>query len=90
MEGILYLVFIALWFYLMMRYGCGAHIMHGHHGHSSGANHLDPVCGMKVKPMQGYGKMYHGNLYRFCTKSCLDKFDLDPEKYLNMEQKEEM
>lgn len=89
MEGILYLLFVALWFYLMMRFGCGAHMMHGHHGSKGTTNHIDPVCGMKVDPMQGYGKMYQGKLYRFCHKNCLDKFDADPNKYLTPKEEEE-
>lgn len=88
MEGLLsFLVFGGL-FFLMMRYGCGAHMVHGGHGgHGShGADketkHIDPVCGMDVDVMQGYGKMYEGQLYRFCSRNCLDKFEAAPEKYL--------
>jgi len=95
MEGLLsFLVFGGL-FFLMMRYGCGAHMAHrGHGGHSKhsghgsqGADnevkHIDPVCGMVVDMDQGYGKMHGGQLYRFCSRSCLDRFEADPEKYLN-------
>lgn len=32
MEGLLTLLFYAALFYLMMRFGCGAHMVHGH-GH---------------------------------------------------------
>ena len=93
MEGLGSFLLFAVLFFLMMRYGCGAHMMHGHggHGHSHGGGgkkHIDPVCDMEVEEEQGYGKMYHGTLYRFCSKSCLDKFDTDPEKYLNKEQEE--
>jgi len=90
MEGLGSFLLFAVLFFLMMRYGCGAHMMHGH-GHShrgGGKKHIDPVCDMEVEEDQGYGKMYHGMLYRFCSKNCLDKFDAEPEKYINKEQGE--
>lgn len=96
MEGLLSLLLFALFFYFMMRLGCGAHMIHGshggHRGHGSHSdnkneiNHIDPVCKMEIDPKQGYGKMYEGNLYRFCSKDCLEKFDNDPEQYLNQQE----
>lgn len=93
MEGLGSFLLFAAVFYFMMRV-CGSHMSHGHggHGHSKeGASteneaiqkYVDPVCDMEVEPEQGYGKMYEGTLYRFCTKSCLDKFDDEPERYIN-------
>lgn len=83
MEGLLSLLLFALFFYFMMRVGCGSHMVHGSHGsHEKEINHIDPVCGMKVDPNKGYGKMQNGNLYRFCSKNCLEKFDEDPESYI--------
>ena len=35
MGGILWLLMIAALFYLMMRFGCGAHMVHGGHGAGS-------------------------------------------------------
>lgn len=91
MEGLGSLLLIAVLFFLMMRFGCGAHIMHGSHSHgdNKGAKHIDPVCNMEVEIEQGYGKMFQGTLYRFCSKNCLDKFDDDPEHYLNKDQGED-
>ncbi|NOZ51989.1 MAG: YHS domain-containing protein [Gammaproteobacteria bacterium] len=92
MEGLGSLLFFAILFFIMMRFGCGAHMMHGHGGHSRGTGkavkYIDPVCDMEVEAEQGYGKMHGGKLYRFCSRSCLDKFDADPERYLNKEQGE--
>ncbi len=91
MDGLLSLLLFAGFFYLMMRIGCGAHMAHGHanknqkdHG-GHDVKYVDPVCGMEVDVEQGYGKMHQGQLYRFCHRSCLDKFDSDPEKYLKKE-----
>jgi len=88
MDGLLWFLIIGGLFYVMMRFGCGAHMVHGHGGHSehaghggSAGTHTDPVCGMTVAADQGYGKMHEGTLYRFCSRSCLDKFDADPGKY---------
>jgi hypothetical protein len=37
MGGILWLLVFAVFFYLMMRFGCGAHMVHGGHGAGSEA-----------------------------------------------------
>ncbi len=87
MEGLLGFLLIGGLFFLMMRFGCGAHMSHGGHGGGHGADsevkHTDLVCGMDVDMKQGYGKMHEGQLYRFCSRNCLDQFEEDPEKYLN-------
>jgi len=89
MEGLGSFLLFAILFYVLMRYGCGAHMIHGGHG-SGNKDHdhvkrkaVDPVCDMEVVEEQGYGKMHEGNLYRFCTRSCLDKFEADPQHYVN-------
>ncbi len=88
MDGLLSLLVLAGLFLLMMRFGCGAHVMHGGHGHGHDSStdrgktdHRDPVCGMKVDPNAGYGMMHAGQLYRFCSRDCMDKFEADPERY---------
>lgn len=90
-DWLSFIIFAGI-FYVMMRYGCGAHMIHGHHGghgkhkhkhnHSDDVKHIDPVCGMDVDIDKGYGKMHEGTLYRFCSRNCLDKFDSEPGKYL--------
>ena len=48
-----------------------------------GINAADPVCGMQFPPENAAGKLaYEGKTYYFCNKSCLEKFRLDPLKYL--------
>ncbi len=95
MEGLGSFLLFAVLFYLMMRFGCGAHMMHGHggHGHSDHGSEkkkfIDPVCGMEVEADKGYGKMHQGEPYRFCSRSCLDKFDADPDAYLNPSEGEQ-
>lgn len=96
MEGLGSFLLFAVFFYVMMRFGCGAHMVHGHghahgehkHGHEDETKFVDPVCGMEVEPDKGYGKMYQGEPYRFCSRNCLDKFDSDPESYLKKDEGE--
>jgi P-type Cu+ transporter len=46
-------------------------------------NHIDPVCGMTVKPETAAAETeYQGTTYYFCNPGCKTKFDADPEKYL--------
>jgi len=45
---------------------------------------IDPVCGMKVVPEKAKAKAEHkGQSYYFCCAGCAQKFQADPEKYLN-------
>ena len=83
MEGLFTLLLYAGLFYFLMRFGCGAHMTHGHHKKKvTPVPIIDPVCGIKVDDEQGYGKLQNEHLYRFCSKECLDEFDKDPDKYI--------
>ncbi|GAB3505991.1 YHS domain-containing protein [Emticicia fontis] len=42
----------------------------------------DPVCGMKVKKGTSLVSVYKEKQHGFCGKSCKEKFDKDPEKYV--------
>jgi len=95
MEGLGSLLLFAVLFYVMMRYGCGAHMIHGHHsghgGHEAdGAKFIDPVCGKEVDPEQGYGVMHKGDLYRFCSRQCLDQFDTQPSLFVKQQKHKEV
>ena len=94
-ETIKSLVSILVWgglFLLMMRFGCGTHIMggHGHHGGhggegdaSTGGPAKDPVCGMDVDPSKTSAASVHaGRTYYFCSASCRDKFEKEPQRYV--------
>ena len=46
-------------------------------------NVKDPVCGMQFPPERAAGKTdYRGQTYYFCNLLCLERFLLDPAKYL--------
>jgi len=85
MDRLLSFLVFAVLFYVMMRYGCGAHMVHGHGGHQherqDEGSAKDPVCGMSVEPGQGYSEQYQGKVLHFCSKQCLDKFDAEPRRY---------
>lgn len=47
------------------------------------AQSIDPVCGMTVRPQSAAGSFeYKGTTYYFCSKGCLQKFQQDPERFL--------
>ena len=85
MDRLLSFLVFAVFFYVMMRFGCGAHMVHGHeHEGHQGADDgsvKDPVCGMPVVPGQGFSKYHEGKTLRFCSKQCLDKFESEPRRY---------
>ena len=70
---------------------------HQHHAHcdvhdhshadgpgGQGALVVDPVCGMKVDSRTSAHKLeLNGRPYAFCSARCLDKFQADPDRYLN-------
>ena len=70
MNGLFSLLLFAGFFYLMMRFGCGADMVHGSHGGHEGHGGMgtqegsakDPVCGMPVEPGQGYTKNHEGRV----------------------------
>ncbi len=42
----------------------------------------DPVCKMKIDENKAAGSSdYKGQTYYFCSLSCKQKFDKEPEKY---------
>ena len=48
----------------------------------------DPVCNMNVDEKKAAAtSVYKGSSYYFCSKLCKEKFDKDPEKYIQQEGK---
>jgi len=41
----------------------------------------DPVCGILVERDQDLSASYKGETYYFCSKTDMDKFKKEPEKY---------
>jgi YHS domain-containing protein len=97
-ESLLWYGLIALAFFVMMRGGCGAHVMGHGHGHHHGEERdpygrnaqvqppagmvTDPVCGMPVDPATAKTSFYRGRPYFFCSPEHRDAFEADPERYV--------
>ncbi len=48
----------------------------------------DPVCGMEVDESKAAStKEYKGKTYYFCSESCSAKFDEEPEKFAQKDEK---
>jgi len=74
------------------------HQGHGHHHHhhhgcahdgaDAGKTEIDPVCGMKVDPHATQHRAEHDERpYYFCSAGCRTKFEGDPAKYLEKDQR---
>ena len=80
--------------FLMVRFGCGRHMMgqaqsHAHAGaHGGGGSSplaaskdVDPVCGMTVDRSSASTATFQGKTYYFCSDSCRRKFEASPAAY---------
>ncbi len=45
---------------------------------TDGSTFRDPVCGMQVQEDSPHRYELAGKVYRFCSESCLEKFEADP------------
>ena len=43
---------------------------------------LDLVCGMELTEKTKYESEYKDKTYFFCSESCKDRFEMNPEKYI--------
>lgn len=97
LGNILYFLLLAALFFVMMRFGCGAHIMgHGRHGTSSSGQRaegdnlrwiapdraVDPVCGMTMQTAGAKSAVHDGHVYYFCSQECRQKFETSPNSYV--------
>lgn len=96
MENIIYFGVWAAVIFLMMRFGCGAHIMGGHnHGHDHGAEKnkggqlrweapekdRDPVCGKTIRTSSAKSAVHDGSVFYFCSRECREVFEAAPDLY---------
>ena len=96
METLVYFLFWAGLFFLMMRFGCGSHIT-GHHSHKKAGkensnseselrwippvNDVDPVCGKTFQTKYSIPSVYNGSVYYFCSLDCREQFEAAPHLY---------
>lgn len=94
------LIYFLLWagiIFLMLRFGCGSHVMghgHGHTRHRENADagavghtaplgkDIDPVCGMIVDTSTATAAVERGHTFYFCSTSCRERFEAAPERYI--------
>lgn len=76
-EAVVSLLIFGVLFVVMMRYGCGFHLLQHLRGRprDKAAVARDPVCGMEVPEGTGYAVSCGGATYRFCSRRCLDAFE---------------
>lgn len=97
MEALIYFLLWAGVIFLMMRFGCGSHVMgHGHGQHdpkSAESRHgnmrwtppetdTDPVCGKTVRTDQAKPSVHDGMVYYFCSRECRERFEAAPDLYV--------
>ena len=49
---------------------------------------IDPVCGMEVYPTPQLRSTVESQEYFFCSEECRQKFDANPEKFVDVEKHE--
>lgn len=79
-----FLIFGAIFYFLMRMGGCGAH-GHGGHGQRDSKQSWavrDPVCGAEGRPDEAPASAEHnGTMYYFCSEKCRELFLADPDRY---------
>ena len=66
---------------------CGG--KHGDGDKAAAATAIDPVCGMRVDPATARHRFaYNGQDYYFCSGRCRERFEAEPEKFLQPKQAE--
>lgn len=99
MEALVYFGVWAVLIFVMMRFGCGAHVMghgrragHERHGPDSKAselrwvppeNDVDPVCGQSVHTASAKPSVFEGSVYYFCSRECREQFEVAPRLYVS-------
>jgi YHS domain-containing protein len=95
METLFYFLLWGEFFFVMMRFGCGAHVMgHGHARKMPGDSQspdgngavrpqkaVDPVCGKSIETAGARTAIHEGRTYYFCSQSCHEKFETSPQTY---------
>jgi YHS domain-containing protein len=92
MGAFIYFLLVAGLFVVMMRFGCGAHVMGHRHGKAGPGDQTrlvppekdkDPVCGMVVETATAKTSVHAGRLYHFCSANCRDRFEASPASFIN-------
>ena len=98
METLLWFAVLGGLFFLMMRVGCGSHVMGHGHGQRGGtdkssgdrdsmrwappAADIDPVCGKTVDTSTAKSAVHAGTVYYFCSNECRERFEAEPWRHV--------
>ena len=98
MESLIYFLLWAALIVLMMRFGCGAHVLGHRHGNSRAPGEIgdgparlrweapptarDPVCRLTISTDKAKSAVHDGEVYYFCSAECRDKFEAAPQSYV--------
>jgi len=104
MESLLFFVAWAFFIFVLMRLGCGRHIMgHAYGKKDAGAGatdntsfkwvpperDTDPVCRKSILTANAKPSIHDGSVYYFCSRECREVFEAAPEEYLKAPPKDE-
>jgi len=89
LGNVLYFLGWAALIFVMMRYGCGAHVLgHGHGRGSHDDGHwtaqdraVAPVCRMTIATDAAKSALHAGRVYYFCSAECRDQFAAATDSY---------
>lgn len=97
MEALLYFIIWGAAIFVMMRFGCGAHVMgHGRKQRPTEEapktesselrwvppeTDIDPVCGKVVSTNEAKATVHAGTVYYLCSRECREVFEVAPELY---------
>lgn len=97
MSALLWFAIWAVLFFVMMRFGCGAHVMGRGQGRKRTdggsddgealrwvppAKDIDPVCGKTVETADAKPSVFGGSVYYFCSRDCREVFEAAPHTYI--------
>ena len=98
MEALVYFIIWAAAIFVMMRFGCGAHVMeHGRKHRQTEESpktesselrwvapetDTDPVCGKVVSTNKARATVHAGNVYYLCSRECREVFEIAPELHV--------
>jgi YHS domain-containing protein len=83
MESLVYFLLWGALIFLMMRFGCGAHVTGHGRGHGTSREEaswtppekdVDPVCGMNVQTATAKSSVHDRHVYFFCSADKLSIF----------------
>src|SRR5262249_49939869 len=81
--NILFLLLAASLLYRFFKTGGPEMLRMMNHPAGDSGKKKDPVCGMMVDPTTAEHSVYRGETYYFCSRADKERFDREPEAFLN-------